>query len=87
MATPRAAANHYVVDWNKTHLMRLTSFGLGLRAERAWAAFTLLANRSCVSMIAPSLSPVVGLHFVSICCRPGGRQMLRIFHRQLLIFE
>jgi hypothetical protein len=72
--------------WNKMHVMRLTSFGLAC-AERAWAAFTFVANRSCVSMIAPSLSPVVGLHFVSICYRPGGRQMLRIFLRQLLIFE
>jgi hypothetical protein len=53
----------------------------------AWAAFTFVANRSCVSMIAPSLSPAVGSHFVSICCRGGGRQMLRIFFRQLLIFE
>jgi hypothetical protein len=74
------------IDWNQTHLTRLTSFGLGLRLD-AWAAFTFVANRSCVSMIGPSLSPMVGSHFVSICCRRGGRQMLGIFLRQLLIFE
>ena len=47
----------------------------------------LVANRGCVSMFAPPLCRVVGPHFVSTCCRRGGRQMLLHLLRQLLIFE
>jgi hypothetical protein len=47
----------------------------------------LVANRSCVPMIAPSLCQAVGFHSVSVCCRPGGHQMLLLVLRQLLISE
>jgi hypothetical protein len=45
------------------------------------------ANRSCVSMIAPPLCLAVDFHSVSVCGRHGGRQMLSLLLRQLLIFE
>jgi hypothetical protein len=56
------------------------------RDSTNWQALlVLLTNRSCVSMIAPPLSQTVGLHFVLVCCRPGGREMLFLLLRQLLI--
>jgi hypothetical protein len=55
-------------------------------ARKTFSAAILVPCRQagCVSMIAASLSPTVGLHPVSVRCRPGGRW--RSF-RQLLIFE
>jgi hypothetical protein len=56
------------------------------RTTRLAGILILAVNRGCVSMIAPPLSPTVGFHSVSACCRPGGRQMLSLLLRQLLIF-
>jgi hypothetical protein len=39
------------------------------------APFTVSADRGCLSMIAASLFLMVGSHFFSLSCRPGGRQM------------
>jgi hypothetical protein len=35
----------------------------------------LVANLSCVLMIAPPLCQTVGFHSVAFCCRAGGRQI------------
>jgi hypothetical protein len=74
-----------VVAWNKTHPMRLAPSGLCLH-KRVGNIYPR-SQPSCVPMIAASLSPLVGLHFVSICYRFGGHQMIALFLRQLLIFE
>jgi hypothetical protein len=56
------------------------------KTARLAASFILVANRGCVLMLAPPLSLPVGFHPVSVCCRPGRRQMFPRFFRQLLIF-
>jgi hypothetical protein len=81
-----AAANDFRAAWNKTQ-SDVISIIRTRPAHDVQAAFTLIANRSCVSMIAPSLCQVVGSYSVSICCGPDKCQMPGVFLRQLLIFE
>src|SRR5258708_30205084 len=51
------------------------------------ALLSFFANRSCVRMIAPPLSSTVGFHSVSVCCRPGGLQMLLRVFSNFAFFE
>jgi hypothetical protein len=50
------------------------------------AKLMLVANLSCLVMIAPPLYRTVGFHSVSVRRRPGGRQIVVRLLRQLLIF-
>jgi hypothetical protein len=53
---------------------------LGLFRDNAHGGLLILvANRSCVLMIAPPLCPTVGFHSVAFHCRAGGRQKLLRF--------
>jgi hypothetical protein len=60
-------------------LFRIVSGGTG--------SASLAANLGCVVMFAPPLCRTIGHHAVSIPCRHGGRQMIVLLLRQLLISE
>jgi hypothetical protein len=63
---------------NKILQASLSFSGL-FRANAHGGLLILVANRSCVLMIAPPLCPTVGFHSVAFCCRAGGRQIFLRF--------